>query len=88
MRFCTKASGIFFSILTLKYHLVLPGKSQEFVMGDCCGGLGAEPPAAGGQWGSEGEAPSCQRLAPVAGGKGVWGRSPQRLAILKIFQQK
>jgi len=25
-------------------------RSQEFVMGGCCGGLGAEPPFAGGQW--------------------------------------
>ena len=34
------------------------------------GGLGAEHPAAGGQWGSGGEAPSRRRL-------GVWGQSPQ-----------
>ena len=38
--------------------------------GGCLGGLGAEPPAAGGQWGSGGEAPSCRRL-------GVWGQNPQ-----------
>ena len=38
--------------------------------GGCLGGLGTEPPAAGGQWGSGGEAPSCRRL-------GVWGQSPQ-----------
>ena len=29
--------------------------------GGCQGGLGAEPPAAGGQWGSGGETPNCQR---------------------------
>ena len=38
--------------------------------GGCFGGLGAELPAAGGQWGSGGGAPSCRRL-------GVWGQSPQ-----------
>ena len=38
--------------------------------GGCFGGLGAEPPAARGQWGSGGEAPSRRRL-------GVWGQSPQ-----------
>ena len=38
--------------------------------GAVLGGLGAEPPVAGGQWGSGGEAPSCRRL-------GVWGQSPQ-----------
>ena len=47
-------------------------RSQKFVIGGggCLGGLGAEPPAAGGQWGSGGEAPSCRRL-------GDWGQSPQ-----------
>ena len=34
--------------------------------GGCLGDLGAEPPAAGGQWGSGGEASSCQRLTPSA----------------------
>ena len=38
--------------------------------GGCFGGLGAEPPAAGGQWGSGGEGPSGRKL-------GVWGQSPQ-----------
>ena len=38
--------------------------------GGYLGGLGAEPPTAGGQWGSGGEVPSCRRL-------GVWGQSPQ-----------
>ena len=45
--------------------------SQKFAMGGgCLGVLGAEPPAAGGQWGSGGEASSFRRL-------GVWGLSPQ-----------
>ena len=49
----------------------IQARSQKFAMGGgCLGGLGAEPPAAGGQWGSGGEAPSCRRL-------GVWGKSPQ-----------
>ena len=48
----------------------MQARSQKFAMGGCLGGLGAEPPAAGGQWGSGGEAPSCRRL-------GVWGQSPQ-----------
>ena len=39
--------------------------------GGCLGGLGAEPPAAGGQWGSGGEAPSCRRL-------GFVGKAPSR----------
>ena len=34
------------------------------------GGLGAEPPAAGDQWRSKGEALSRRRL-------GVWGQNPQ-----------
>ena len=38
--------------------------------GRCFGVLGAEPPAAGGQWWSGGEGPSCRRL-------GVRGQSPQ-----------
>ena len=38
--------------------------------GGCLGDLGAEPPAAGGQWGSGGEALNRRRL-------GVWGQSPQ-----------
>ena len=36
------------------------------------GGLGAEPSAAGRQWGSEGEVPS-------------WGRNPQRSKILHFL---
>ena len=36
--------------------------SQKSAMGGCFGGLGAEPPAAGGQWGSGGEAPSRWRF--------------------------
>ena len=34
-------------------------------MGGCFLGLGAEPPAAEGQWGSGGEAPSCRRHGGV-----------------------
>ena len=45
-------------------------RSQKFAMGGLLWGLGAEPPAAGGQWGCEGEAPSGRRL-------GVWRQSPQ-----------
>ena len=46
-------------------------RSQKFAMGGAVfGGVGAEPPAAGGQWGSGGKAPSRRRL-------GVWGQSPQ-----------
>ena len=33
-------------------------RSQKSAMGAVLGGLGVEPPAAGGQWGSGGEAPS------------------------------
>ena len=42
----------------------------------CLGGLGAEPPAAGGQWGSEGKAPSHRRLE-------VWGQTCSK--ILHLF---
>ena len=45
-------------------------RSQKFAMGGCLGGLGAEPPAAGGQWESRGEVPSRRRLE-------VWEQSPQ-----------
>ena len=46
-------------------------RSQKFAMGGAVfGGLGADPPAAEGQWGSGGEAPSRRRL-------GGWGQSPQ-----------
>ena len=37
---------------------LVQGRSQKFTMGGCFGGLGAEPPAAGGQMGSGGETPS------------------------------
>ena len=50
-------------------------------MEGCLGGLGAEPPAAEGQWGSGGEALSRRRL-------GVWGQSPQRTKILHFFAKK
>jgi len=46
----------------------------------CCGGLEADPPAAGGQRGFGGEV--------TAGGKGSGGSAPQRSAIFTIFQQK
>jgi len=36
-----------------------------------CEGLGSEPPAAEGQWGSGGETPSRQKV-------GVWGKVPIR----------
>ena len=49
----------------------MQARSQKFAIGGgCFGGLGAEPPAAGGQWESGGEAPSRRR-------QGVWGQSPQ-----------
>ena len=57
-------------VITFK-HNSRQERSQKFAMGGCFGGLGEEPPAAGGQLGSWGEAPSCRRL-------GVWGQSPQR----------
>ena len=49
--------------------------------GGCLGGLGAEPPAAGGQW----EAGGLGAKPPAAGGTGVWGQSPQRSKILHFF---
>ena len=54
-----------------KSRLLKQARGQKFAMGGYFGGLGAEPPAAGGQWGSKGEAPSCLRL-------GVWGKAPSR----------
>ena len=58
--------------------------------GGCFGVLGAEPPAAGCQWGSGGEAPAPEAggsgtKPPAAGGTGDWGRSPQRSKILHFF---
>ena len=53
-------------------------RSQKFAIGGCLGGLGAEPPAAGGQQMSGGETPSCRRLE-------VWGLRPQRSKILHFF---
>ena len=46
-------------------------RNSQWGGGGCFGGLGAEPPAAGGQRGSEGEAPSRRRLR-------VWGQTPSR----------
>ena len=38
-------------------------RSQKFAMGGgCFGGLGAEPPAAGGQWGCGGRAPTARKF--------------------------
>ena len=38
-------------------------RSQKFAIREgCFEGLGAGPPVAGGQWGLEGEAPSCRSL--------------------------
>ena len=48
----------------------MQARSQKFAMGGCFGGLGAEPPAAGGQSGSGAE-------ALAAGSMGVWGQSPR-----------
>ena len=45
--------------------------ARNLQWGGCLGGLGAEPPAAGGQWGSGGKAPS-------AGGWGFGGKAPSR----------
>ena len=54
--------------LLLRCHIWCQARSQKFAMGGgCFGGLGAEPPAAGGQWGYGKEAPSRRRL-------GVWGK--------------
>ena len=53
-----------------KHGLITRRVARNSQWGGCFGGLGAEPPAAGGQWGSGGEAPSRRRL-------GVWGQSPQ-----------
>ena len=55
--------------------------ARNLQWGGCLGGLGAEPPAAGGQWESGG----LGAKLPAAGGTGVWGRSPQRLKILNFF---
>ena len=49
----------------------MQARSQKFVMGGLFGGLGAEPPAAGGQWGL-GASP------PAAGGWGFGGKAPSR----------
>ena len=40
---------------------LVQARSQKFTMEGCFGGLGAEPPAAGGQMGSGGETPSHRR---------------------------
>ena len=41
---------------------LVQARSLKFTMGEgCFGGLGAEPPAAGGQMGSGGETPSRRR---------------------------
>ena len=53
-------------------------RRQKFAMGGCFRGLGAEPPAAGGQWGL-GAKPLAARST------GVWGRSSQRSKILHFF---
>jgi len=59
-------------------------------MGELWRGSGAEPPATGGDWGSGGEALSrwVLEVKPSAwsGDKEVWGRSPQRWAIIAISQ--
>ena len=46
--------------------------------GGLFGGLGAEPPAAGGQWESGAKPPAAEDM-------GVWGRKSQRLKILQFF---
>ena len=57
-------------------------RSQKFAMeGGCFGGLGAEPPAAGGQWGSGGKAPSRRR-------HGGLGAKPPALENFAFFLQK
>ena len=58
--------------------------------GGCLGVLGAEPPAAGCQWGLEAKLPAPEAGGlgaepPAAGGTGAWGRSPQRSKILHFF---
>ena len=63
-------------------------RSQKSAMGGCFGGLGAEPPAAGGQWGSGDEAPSRWRFrgkAPCRRRHRVYGAEPQRSKILHFF---
>ena len=66
-----------------KEHIIInsekfPGRNQKFTIGDCFGGMGAEPqlPQAIGGFGAK---------PPAAEGKGVWGQSPQRLKILDFF---
>jgi len=56
-------------------------RSQEFVMEDCFGVLGVWPPAAGGQWGSEGEAPSRR-------GQGSLGAEPPAIGDFYDFLTK
>ena len=43
------------------------------------GGLGAEPPAAGG-WGFGGK-------APAAGGRGIWGEAPSARKFCILLQK-
>ena len=52
--------------ITVHHQHFYPARSQKFAMGAVLGGLEAEPPAAVGQWRSEGEAPT-----PEAGGLGA-----------------
>ena len=61
---------------------VVQARSQKFTMGGgCFGGLGAEPPAAGGQMGSGGETPSRRR-------HGGLGAEPLELNNFGFFLQK
>ena len=66
-------------------------RSQKFAMGGCFGGLGAEPPAAGRQWGVGGQSPQPPEAGglgakpPAVGGTGVGEWSSERSKILQFF---
>ena len=53
-------------------------RSQKFAMGGCFGNLGVEPPAAGGQWGYGGKAPSRRK-------QGGLGAEPPALEKFAFF---
>ena len=74
--FKTKATNLHTIIHSAKRGQHKARNSQ--LRGAVFGGLGAEPPAAGGYWGSGGKAPSRWR-------HGGLGAEPQRLKILRFF---
>ena len=64
-RYRKKVTALGSQSVTMGYHKGVPhvqARSQKFVKGGLFGGSGGGAPAAGGQWGSGGEAPSCRWL--------------------------